>query len=186
MQGSRPIPVPRPDCGCGSSSTSSVTRRRFVGTAAGAVAISPLMANAQSTPETGQPVATPSGEIAIDLEQVRAVSLALIGGGALADPAVQTLGELISADAGRVASFEELAALDDPAAEGTADAVSSDASSLAEQIVGFWYLGEFDGMPVANRAELFFGLPVWGTLPYITQPTLCKSFGYWAMDVSLD
>ena len=46
--------------------------------------------------------------------------------------------------------------------------------------------GYFDGNPVENRAEIVMGLPVWGTLPYFTQPALCKSFAYWANDVEID
>lgn len=190
MQESRHSHLPGPDCGCKGKETTPVTRRRFVGAAAGAaagaLAVAPLHAVAQSTPETQQPVATPSGEVAVDLEQLATVSLALVGGGSLADEGVQMLGELIGTDSGRVAAFDELAALDDPGGEGALDGVSDDARALAGEIVTFWYIGEFDGMPVENRAELYFGLPVWGTLPYITQPTLCKAFGYWAMDVSLD
>lgn len=175
-----------PDCGCTSRDTASVTRRRFIGATAGALAVSPLHALAQSTPETEQPVATPSGEVSIDLESLATVSLAIVGGGTLADAGVQTLGGLISADPDRVAAFEELAELHDPSAEGMLDDVSRAARALAGEIAGFWYLGQFDGNPVENRTELYFGLPVWGTLPYITQPTLCKAFGYWAMDVTLD
>lgn len=183
MQDSRHTPAP--DCGCAESQARALTRRRLVGAAAGTLATTPLHAMAQSTPETEQPVATPSASVAIDLERLATVSLALVGGGTLAEEAVQTLGELISADPARVAAFEELAGLDDsPTQDAVAD-LSGDARALAEEIIGFWYLGAFDGKPVENRASLYFGLPVWGTLPYITQPTLCKSFGYWANEVSL-
>lgn len=174
------------DCGCAGKDATQVTRRRFVGGAASALATAPLSAAGQSTPETEQPVASPSVAIVVDLEQVRAVSLALVGGGSLGDAGLQTLGRLISDDPDRVKAFEELAALDDPSAEEALGGVSRAARALAEEITGFWYLGEFDGMPVANRADLYFGLPVWATLPYSTQPTLCKAFGYWANEVTLD
>jgi hypothetical protein len=186
MQDSSQTRLPDPDCGCAGQDAVFVTRRRFVGAAAGTLAVVPLHTVAQSTPETEQPVATPSGEVAINLAQLASVSVALVGGGSLADAGLQTLGELISADPGRIAAFEELAALDDPSAKGALNGVSSEASDLVPQILSFWYLGEFDGKPVESRADLYYGLPVWGSLPYITQPTLCKAFGYWATEVSLD
>lgn len=163
-----------------------LTRRRFIGGTAGSIAALPLPAMAQSTPETDQPVESASGEITIDLSILSAVSLALVGGGTLADDALQTLGQLISGDPALVTAFEELGSLDGLSARDALDSVSRDAQKLAEEIVGFWYLGNFNGKPVDNRADLYLGLPVWGTLPYITQPTLCKAFGYWATDVTLD
>ena len=173
-------------CGCAGNPGPAVTRRRFVSVAAGAIASTPLQVMAQSTPETGQPVASPAGESQIDLGTLMTVSQALVGGGTLNDAALETLGGLISADPDRVAAFGELADLDDPSAPDALDAMSPGARSLVDDIVQFWYLGNFDGKPVENRAELYFKLPVWTTVPYAAQPTLCKAFGYWAMDVSLD
>lgn len=187
MHESPSSPTETPGCKCAGREPAHVTRRAFVGVAAGAVAAVPLHAMAhQSTPQTGQPVATPAGEVTIDLGRLGEVSLALVGGGTLADTALETLGALISADPAMVAAFDELAALGDPSSPDAMDAMSGDARKLVGNIVEFWYLGNFDGSPVANRADLYFGLPVWKALPYIAQPTLCKAFGYWATDISLD
>jgi hypothetical protein len=163
----------------------ALTRRGFVAVAAGSVAASSLHAAAQSTPETEQPVATPSGEIRIDSEQLARVSLALMGGGTLNDPGIETLAGLISANEQGVRAFDELAHLDDPSSEEALDKMSPNARDLVENIVQFWFMGQFDGNPVENRADLYFALPVWETVPYFAQPTLCKAFGYWALEVSL-
>ncbi len=177
--------APDQECGCSGPDAATVTRRRFVGAAAGVLAAAPLHAVAQSTPETDQPVATPAATVAIDLEQLRTVSLALVGGGSFSDAGLQTLGGLISNNPARVAAFEKIATLDDPSAPESLDGMPAEARALVDDIVSFWYLGNYGGAPVANRAELFFGLPVWATVPYTTQPTLCKAFGYWATEVSL-
>ena len=178
--------APGQECGCGGHATTTVSRRRFVGATAGVLAAAPLHAVAQSTPETDQPVATPAATVAIDLEQLRGVSLALVGGGSFSDAGLQTLGGLISNDPARVSAFEEMATLDDPSTPEALDGMPAEARALVDDIMSFWYLGNYAGAPVANRAELFFGLPVWATVPYTTQPTLCKAFGYWATEVSLD
>jgi hypothetical protein len=176
-----------PECGCAGRDAAHVTRRAFVGVAAGAIAAVPLQAGAhQSTPQTEQPVATPAGKVAIDLDRLKEVSSALVGGGTLADNALETLGGLISADPAAIAAFDGLAAVDDPASADAMDAMSGDERALVENILEFWYLGNFDGKPVENRADLYFGLPVWATLPYVSQPTLCKAFGYWATDIQID
>lgn len=187
MQDSPSSRTVTPDCAYAGRVAPQVTRRTFVGAAAGAVAAIPLQAAAhQSTPQTGQPVATPAGEVTIDLDRLGEISLALVGGGTLADNALETLGALISADPASIAALEELSSVEDPSSGDAIGAMSGDARALAESIVQFWYLGTFDGVPVENRADLYFGLPVWETLPYFSQPTLCKAFGYWAMDISLD
>lgn len=186
MQGPDLSRPPAPECACADRSDRPVTRRAFVGVTAGAIAATPLWVSAQSTPEGQQPVATPAGESAIDQEALARVSLAVVGGGSFAALGLETLGGLISADPDRVAAFDELAGLDDPSSDDALEAMSGDARSLVDDIVQFWYLGYFDGKPVENRAELYFSLPVWGTVPYAAQPTLCKAFGYWAMDVTLE
>jgi hypothetical protein len=178
--------VPMTDRGHPSGSMPGVTRRRFVGLAAAAVAAAPLEAATQSTPEAGQPVATPAAEVLINVEQLATVSEALVGGGTLREAALESLAGLISADPRRVSAFAELVALDDPASEEALGTMPRGVRQLADDIVHFWYLGYFDGKPVENRSELYFGLPVWGTLPYVTQPTTCKAYGYWASDVTLD
>jgi hypothetical protein len=58
-----------------------------------------------------------------------------------------------------------------------------EAQRIATNILQYWFLGQYNGVPTDNRAERFFGLASWQALPYFTQPTMCKSFGYWAADL---
>ena len=104
----------------------------------------------------------------------------LVGSDALNEDTASTLAQLVGADPVRVSGFEALAAVNNPAA---LDSLPDDAKTVASDILQYWYLGQFDGQPVENRAAIFFGLPVWRTVPYSTQPTLCKAFGYWATEV---
>lgn len=170
---------------------SGLTRRRVVGAAAGAIA-APVVASAAAaqselaTPERGTPAASPVVAVAIDVGGLYALSQQLVGGGKLDETAVEPLAGLLSGDPARIAGFEELAKLDNAASASALTDISDNARQVVTDILQYWYLGQFDGQPVANRAAMFFGLPVWATLPYVTQPTLCKGFGYWATDVPVD
>lgn len=171
-----------------------VSRRRLVGLAPAAMA-APLLPGAAAlaqieqgaaTPEAGTPIASPAASTPVDTEKLMSVSTALVGSDALSEDGVGPLAQLIGADAALSRGFDELAGVDDLASDGGLDGLSDDAKATATDILTYWYLGQFEGQPVENRAELFFGLPVWQTVPYATQPTLCKSFGYWATDPGVE
>jgi hypothetical protein len=175
----------------GQVAASGLTRRHFVGAAAGAisapVAASSVAAQSElATPERGTPVASPAAAISIDVDALYAISQQLVGGGNLDEASAGPLAKLISADQARTGGFEELSKLDKVASPSALKDISDDARQVVTNILEYWYLGQFDGQPVANRASMFFGLPVWATVPYVTQPTLCKSFGYWATEVAVD
>ena len=180
-----------PIVGAGAVEASPVlTRRRLVGAAAAAVPLAagvvPADAHQQgATPAPGTPVASPAATLRIDVDALYAVSQQLVGGGELDRDAAEPLALLISGDPARVSGFEELAGIDDPSTKQALDAMSDDARTVVDDIVRYWYLGFFDGKPAPNRAEIFFGLPVWSAVPYVTQPTLCKGFGYWASEVEV-
>ena len=160
-----------------------LNRRRLVGAASAALAMPMASATAQQaggTPAAGTPIASPAASAAVDVETLLAVSTALVGSDTLSEDAAGALAQLIGSNPARVAGFETLAAADDPTA---LEALPDDAATVATDILTYWYLGQFDGQPVENRAAIFFGLPVWQTVPYATQPTLCKAFGYWATEV---
>ncbi|MGB3327318.1 MAG: hypothetical protein WBA46_00105, partial [Thermomicrobiales bacterium] len=80
------------------------------------------------------------------------------------------------------AGLTELAAIADMTPEALA-AASDGAQAVAANILSYWFQGQYDGKPAPNRADIFFSLAAWQALPYMTQPTLCKAFGYWAADV---
>jgi len=167
-----------------------VSRRHFVGAATGALA-APVLAgtvagqNLDATPALGSPSSNPDIVAVIDAGALLALSEALVGGGQLNQDAVNPLALLIGSDPARVSGFEELTRLEDPATREALENISGDAARVVNDILQYWYLGYFEDQPVENRAELFFGLPVWGTVPYFTQPTLCKGFGYWATEVDI-
>ena len=169
-----------------------VTRRRFVGAATGAFAAPALAGKIaaqeelNATPELGTPVASPAAVVSIDVDALHALSQTLVGGGELNQNAVEPLAQLIGGDEELVAGFEELVQFDDPASAEARERMSGSASATVSAILHYWYRGYFDGQPVENRADIFFGLPAWSAVPYFTQPTLCKGFGYWATDVQIE
>ncbi len=171
-----------------------VSRRRMVGMTSAALAapLAPAVARAQQqdeaagTPAPDSPIASPAAAIPIDTDQLLNVSIALVGVDTLNADYVEPLAKLIGADAALAEGFDELASTDNLAGDGSLDGLSDSATATATDILTYWYTGYFEGNPVENRAEIFFGLPVWGTVPYATQPTLCKAFGYWAGDPGVE
>ena len=169
---------------------SVVTRRRFVGVATGTLA-APILSGGElaqdySTPQSGTPIASPAGAAEIDEDALYALSEKLVGGGDLKRDMVGPLAKLIGGDADLTSGFEELAQLEDPTSDSAQDGLSKSAEAASTNILLYWYDGYFGDQPVENRAEILFGLPVWGTVPYSAQPTVCKAFGYWANEVQID
>jgi len=157
----------------------SVTRRALI-------AASVAGATAVSLPFAGQALgqeATPASA-GIDRETLLALSNRLVGGGELATDAVEGLAALLAAEPGIETTLAELAALPEITPDALASA-STGAQRTAANILQFWYLGRYDDKPGAQRADMFFGLVSWQALPYATQPTLCKGFGYWAKKIEL-
>lgn len=143
--------------------------------AAGFTAATHTVGGAQGTPET-------AGEI--DASRLMAVSEGLCGGAKLKLENAETLLSLLNSESSGAAAFEELEAVGeftDEAMEG----VSPEAQGLAANILQYWFLGRYNGEPVEGRAEMFFDMACWQTLPYSTQPSTCKSFGYWAVEIEL-
>lgn len=168
-----------------------MTRRRMVGMTSAALA-APMTQDVaaqdrgESTPVPGTPIASPVAAAPVDVDALMTVSTALVGVDSLNDEFAGPLAQLIGASPSGTAGFDELMQVDDLAAGGSLSGLSDDAASVARNILQYWYMGYFDGQPVENREEIFFGLPVWQTVPYATQPTLCKSFGYWATDPGVE
>lgn len=159
-----------------SKESRALSRRRLVaGTAATGLSVAlPTVAVAQATP-----AASPA---ALDAATVLAVSQALVGGGTLADAALPPLVELLAREPGIGPALAELSAIAEMTPEALA-AASPEARAVATNILTYWYQGRYNDAPVANRADIFFQFASWQALPYMTQPTLCKAFGYWAADV---
>lgn len=157
--------------------STEISRRRFVvGAMASAGAAAPLATT------TAQP-ATPAAS-AISPEDLLTLSTRIVGGGKLDEAAAEPLAHLLASDPALVAGVEELVGLSDISPD-TLQTASAEAQRAASNVLQYWYLGRFEGEPVANRADILFGLASWRALPYVTQPTVCKGFGYWAADIDL-
>lgn len=160
--------------------TPSLTRRHLVTTsiAGGATLFTfPAMAGA-STPEAS-PV-----PVTIDPTFLLELSGRLAGGAKLAENAVEPLAALLATEPDIEATLAELRAVEEFTPE-TLAATSDEAQHVAANILQYWFLGRYDNLPVENRADMFFSLASWQTLPYATQQSLCKSFGYWAQEIEL-
>ncbi len=125
-------------------------------------------------------VASPVADVNVDV--FRVICFAATGVAELPDESVTQLLALIEADQASAAGLQEMLA-----AGGALDFanLSEDATTAVTNIVGFFYLGNFNGAPVENRADLFPGLVSFQTLPYVTIPAICKAYGYWAIELDL-
>jgi hypothetical protein len=156
----------------------NITRRRAIqGFGAAAIAVTQgALGGDAAFAQSPSPVA------AVDSGKLLELSQTLVGGGNLDEGLVEMLGQIVAADPGSSGAVDELLAMDPISAESLA-AGRPEAQLLATNILQFWYLGNWNNEPIENRASVFFQLPVWQTLPYSTQPTLCKAHGYWATEV---
>ncbi len=160
--------------------TPSLTRRRLVTTSVvgGATALTfPAFVGAAA--QTASPEAA-----GIDLDSLQDLSNRLAGGAALAQNAIEPLAALLAMEPDIETTLAELNAIDEFTPEVLA-ATSEEAQRVAANILQYWFLGRYDNLPVENRADMFFSLAAWQTLPYATQQSLCKSFGYWAEEIEL-
>lgn len=154
-----------------------VTRRRFIGSTIGTLLL-PMLPVQLLAGESSKSAFNPFGEINGDT--LYALSQKLVGGGDINRKAVGLLATLIESNPDLKSGFAELAALNDPTSEEAQNRLSDDARSTCRNILFYWFDGYFGGKPVRERSTIFFALPVWGTVDYLTQPTLCKGYGYWA------
>lgn len=164
-------------------------------TAAPATPAATPAAAAPAAPE-GSPAATDQAR----LDQLMAVSAALVGGGQLdpdrgaqylrladADPARQTaLDRLLASPPDPATSAPARLAYpwDAPAAAtplaATPLAAPPAGSDAAKDLLRFWYLGTLDGAAVEGRDHAWFSLGAWQALRYTAAPSVCKAFGSWA------
>jgi hypothetical protein len=159
------------------------TRRTAIaGAAAGLVVALPQAALGHVANEATAATPATAVEGSLDPAEVLRVSQALVGGGTLAEEAVPGLATMLAHEPDIAASLKAIASLSEVTTASIATLPEA-AQRVAANIVSYWYIGEYDGKPAPNRADIFFSFASWQTLPYMTQPTLCKAFGYWATDV---
>ena len=120
----------------------------------------------------------------VDIARLMALSERLAGGASLKETAAGGLLTLLQAEPDVAPAFEELEAISEITDEAVAGA-STEAQRLSTNILQYWFLGRYDGNPVENRADIFFNFASWQALPYSTQQSTCKSFGYWAVEIEL-
>lgn len=169
-------PIRPTNCGC---HTDTLNRRTLI---AGAVATGAVVAGQKSTLAQGSPVASPA--TGIDADRLMALSIDLCGGAELDENGAEGLLLLLDSEPDIVPAFEELEAVSEITPESIG-ATSAEAQRLSTNILQYWFIGQYDGEPVENRADLFFSLACWQPLPYATQASSCKSFGYWAVEIEL-
>lgn len=146
-----------------------VDRRRLLGAIAGGA----LLAGLHSHASAAQP-ATPAAD---DVSQLASLSKTLCGGGVFDEARMVQLATLIAGDSAIGAGVDELlrvgVATPSPASRSPA------AQAAAQEILLYWYTGEFKGEPIANHAEVYTQLQAWQAM-YTSACTVCKEFGAWA------
>ena len=146
-----------------------LNRRRVLGAISGGALIAALR-----PPSSLAQTATPTPET---VAQLKALSQSLCGGGVFDDDRTAQLASLFAGDPTLNAGLEDLlrqAPTLPPAAERSANA-----QEAAQEILLYWYCGEFKGQPVENHAEVYTQLQAWQAM-YTPAWTTCKVYGAWA------
>lgn len=151
------------------SATFTVDRRRVLSAIAGGALLAGLRPHASKA----QP-ATPSAE---HLSQLKTLSQTLCGGGIFDDGRTAHLATLLAADPALSAGLTEL--LQYGASTPTPAGRSTTAQATAQEILLYWYTGEFKGQPVENHAAIYAELQAWQAM-YTPAWTTCKVYGAWA------
>lgn len=125
----------------------------------------------------------PNAGTAANTDAFRRLCITLVGVESLPDDPLQQLLGLLTDDESSAAGLQEL--LNTNGGKADLNSLSPDANTTVSNILQFWYLGNFNGAPLENRAERFGGLISHHILPYITIQAVCKNFGYWAEDLEL-
>ncbi|MBL8127508.1 MAG: hypothetical protein U0Z70_10645 [Thermomicrobiales bacterium] len=146
-----------------------VGRRRLLGAIAGGA----LLAGLQAPASLAQPATTTANP----LTQLTSLSKSLCGGGIFDEARVAQLAALIASDPAIATGVEEL--LHGAAATPMPGSRSPAAQAAAQQILLYWYTGEFNGEPIANHAEVYTELQAWQAM-YTSACTVCKVYGAWA------
>lgn len=168
---------PAPD-----GTTAGISRRRIMTAAGGAAAIGGLAAVSAGAILAGRSASTRQPGVTLPVDQATTgqlieLSRTLCGGGAF-DPAQATmLLELLAADPDLSRGFIDLRL--EPPVAGTTPAHSDQAAAAMRAILNFWYVGEFAGQPIANRAAVYGQLTSWQAM-YTPPYAVCKAFGAWA------
>ena len=149
--------------------TAYLDRRRLLSAIAGGALVAGLRPHASW--------AQPSTPTADQLTQLKVLSQTLCGGGIFDDARTAQLAELLASDTALSAGLEAL--LQDNDATPSPGSRSPAAQAAAQEILLFWYIGEFKGKPVENHAAVYAQLQAWQAM-YTPAWTTCKVYGAWA------
>jgi hypothetical protein len=123
--------------------------------------------------------------VAIDLEAFR-VTCAVVTGvddpALLDDAGLEQLLGLFLEDEEMTSALQQLLATDLESPDFDFRAIDFSLLVVVTNILQFWHLGNFRNAPLENRAERYPGLVSWSALPYVTNQTVCKGFGYWSLE----
>jgi hypothetical protein len=146
-----------------------VDRRRLLGAIAGGALLSAL-----HPPTSSAQPATPTAD---QVMQLASLSKTLCGGGVFDDERTAQLAGLIAGDSSLSTGLSEL--LRDNSATPPPGSRSPAARAAAQEILLYWYTGEFKGEPIVNHAEVYTQLQAWQAM-YTPACTVCKVYGAWA------
>jgi hypothetical protein len=146
-----------------------VDRRRLLGAIAGGALLSALRSPTSS--------AQPATSTADQLTQLALLSRTLCGGGVFDDERTAQLAGLLAGDSSLSTGLSEL--LRESSATPSPGSRSPAAQAAAQEILLYWYTGEFKGAPIANHAEVYTQLQAWQAM-YTPACTVCKVYGAWA------
>jgi hypothetical protein len=149
--------------------TAYVDRRRLLSAIAGGALLAGMRPHA-----SWAQAATPSAD---QLIQLKALSHTLCGGGVFDDARTAQLAGLLAGDPSLSAGLEAL--LQDNAATPSPGSRSPAAQAAAQEILLYWYTGEFKGEPVENHAAVYTQLQAWQAM-YTPAWTTCKVYGAWS------
>ncbi len=155
-----------------------ITRRRVLTAAGGVAAFGGLAAVSAAGILGTRP--TPAPLLTVDEATARRLvdlSATLCGGGAFDAGQARMLLERLAADPDLSRGFVDL--LLEPPVAGTTQTRSRQATAAMQAILRFWYVGEFAGAPIANRATVYYQLTSWQAM-YTPPFAVCKAYGEWA------
>jgi hypothetical protein len=156
----------------------AVSRRRLLTAGGGLALVGGLAAVSAVSMLGGRP--EPAPPLLIDdatLRDLTALSATLCGGGTFAPEQAVTLLNLLAADDRLRQGFVDLTL--EPPVAGVAQERSPEAEAAMQAILRFWYVGSFDGQPIADRGTAYYQLTAWQAM-YTPPYAVCKAYGAWA------
>jgi hypothetical protein len=155
-----------------------VSRRRALTAAGGVAAVGGLAALSAAGILAPRPVEL--SQLTVDAataQRLVDLSRTLCGGGTFDTAQATLLLEALAADAELGRGLVDL--LLAPPVPGVSEDLSTEAEAARRAILRFWYAGEINGEPVADRGAAYDQLTAWQAM-YTPPFAVCKAYGAWA------